>query len=123
MRRLFTATVSALCYSLIRERYLAGQVTPKFDGNDAVHFVLRQQARMPDFLRFPFMILTLVFACESIARFGSFFHRQPPERRWLQILSWKNSRLGFRRDFVRFYESLAVLSWVAQHPPQESHVS
>lgn len=122
MRSLFTATVSALCYSLVRERCLAGQPTPLFESNDAVHFVLRQQARMPDFLSFPFVVLTLMFACESVSRSGKLFHRQSPEQRWQQILSWKNSRLGFRRDFVRFYESLAVLSWVSQHPPQESHV-
>lgn len=123
MRYLFEATVSALSYSLVRERCLAGQTTPVFQSNDVTRFIFRQQKRMPDFLHFPFVILTLAFALESVVRYGAFFHRQSPERRWLQILAWKNSRLGFRRDFVRFYESLAVLCWVSQSPPKEAHVS
>ena len=30
-----------------------------------------------------------------------------------QLLAWKGSALGFRRDLVRFYESLAVFAWYA----------
>jgi len=111
MRFLNEATVSALCYSVVREMCLAQPREPGTDFNRVVRFVLEQQRRMPDFLRPPMLVLTLLFNVHSLLKSGRFFHRLPHSRRWSHVQDWKQSRFGFRRDLVRFYESLAVFGW------------
>jgi hypothetical protein len=60
---------------------------------------------MPDYLRGPFMALTLGF---DLA--GHRFHTHPPAARAKQIAAWKNSSSAFRRDLVRYFESLGTLA-------------
>lgn len=112
------ATVSALCYSLVRELCLAGPRAVGAEPNDVVRFVLAQQGRMPDLLRLPMLVLTVVFDVQSLLKSGVCFHQLPHEQRWQHILAWKHSRLGVRRDLIRFYESLAVLGWYSLVWPQ-----
>ncbi len=108
----FPWTVSALAYSIIRERCAAtGQ---GFPHNRVVRFVLDQQRRMPDYLRTPLALLTLAFDAWPLPVTGRPFHRLPHERRWRQVLAWKRSRLGVRRDLVRFYEGLVLFGWHAE---------
>lgn len=107
----FTATVSALCYSLIDYRFKDGSPPQYFPHNSIVNFVIEQQNRMPDYLRLPLLILTLIFDMGGFLRTGSLFHTQSPSVRQLQIESWKNSPWQICRDVIRFYESLVVLYW------------
>jgi hypothetical protein len=82
---------------------------------------------MPDFLRLPLATLTLLFGWSSIVRAGRPFHRLDPESRLRHLRVWKESRLGFRRDLVKFYETLAVFGQYSEvyggdysdtaHPP------
>lgn len=58
---------------------------------DAARFVAGQVEAMPDFLRLAMKALGLGFRLEGL----------PVER-------WRSSPLAFRRDFVRFFEGLAL---------------
>lgn len=104
----FNYTVSALCYSIIQQRF---QLIDGCPHNEVIRFVIQQHSRMPDFLRFPIVCLTLAFDLAGIIQGGSVFHRLPHSVRWRQIESWKNSPIGFCRDLIRFYESLVVFDW------------
>ena len=103
----FHDTVSALAYSLARPHESSPQFVPPH--NDLVRFILAQHAQMPDYLRAPMQLATLDFDGTGLAR-GKPFHRQSPESRERQITAWRNSRLRFKRDFIRYYESLATLA-------------
>jgi hypothetical protein len=107
----FRNTVSALCYSIIEHNFQPLDPAVDFPHNQVVNFVLEQHSRMPDFLRFPIVFLTLVFDLAGILQGGSLFHNQPPTQRWRQIESWKNSPIGPCRDLIRFYESLVIFDW------------
>lgn len=107
----FKSTVSALCYSIIQQRFEPINPALDFPNNEVTRFVLQQHNRMPDFLRLPIICLTLAFDLAGIVQGGALFHRLPHSVRWRQIESWKNSSIGFCRDLIRFYESLVVFDW------------
>jgi hypothetical protein len=110
----FAATVSALAESIIRER-CAGTYSGTANAHEPVaRFLLETHARMPDYLRLPFMGLTLIFNLWALPSAGRTFHRLPHEERWRQIRAWKASSLGLRRDLIKFYETLAVFGWYAE---------
>lgn len=111
MKPLFESTVSALAYSIIREECRVDSHGREADLNRVVQFVLGQRARMPDLHGLLIMILTVVFAVQALFFYGALFNRLSHEHRWEHILAWRNSRLGPRRDLIRFYESLSVLGW------------
>ncbi len=113
MRQRFENTVSALCYSIIFHCCQEGRKTTEFPHNQIVGFVLQQHHRMPDYLKFPLMILTLIFDSWGILTTGSWFHCQPEMIRWQQIQIWKQSPFGMGRDLIRFYESLVIFCWEA----------
>lgn len=101
----FPGTVSALAASIIRERCGVGEEPL---GPPVAVFLLQTHARMPDYLRLPLTCLTLAFDASALLRSGRPFHRLSHERRWRQIEAWRTSTLAFRRDLVRFYETLAI---------------
>jgi hypothetical protein len=116
----FQHTVSALCYSIIDQHcqpadaIASGTVQRAimaFPNNEVVEFVLEQHQRMPDFLRFPILILTLILDGLTLLWRGAPFHTLPPNLRSQQIEAWRNSRFSFCRDLIRFYESLTLFSW------------
>ena len=115
MRAGFDNTVSALCYSILRDETervsLAdrGAVSP----NAVVNFVLDQHGRMPDYLRFPLILFTLAFDLAGLGYGGARFHRMAPPARQRQIAAWRNSRVGLARDFVKLYDSLAIFCWTS----------
>jgi hypothetical protein len=110
---MFQRTVSALVYSLIRERCPEDARARQFLENRVVRFVLAQHARMPDYLRLPIKLATLLF--DAYARLTTLraFHRLSDQRRVHQIRAWRLSRLGPFRDLIKFYESLSVYGWHA----------
>jgi choline dehydrogenase-like flavoprotein len=55
-------------------------------------------------------MLTQGFDWAGFLREGRRFSQMSPESRRRQLDAWRRSSLGFRRDFVRFYESLALLA-------------
>ncbi|WRH68760.1 MAG: hypothetical protein RSE13_11825 [Planktothrix sp. GU0601_MAG3] len=115
IKRFFTTTVSALCYSLIDYRFKDSPIPQYFPNNSVVNFVIEQQNKMPDYLQFPLFILTLIFDIWGLLCTGSFFHSQSPSVRQQQIQAWKNSPLQICRDLIKFYESLVVLYWQSDY--------
>jgi hypothetical protein len=75
---------------------------------------LSQHAHMPDYLRFPFKCVVLLFDACGFLHTGRPFHRLSHERRWRVIRTWQRSRLGFRRDFIRFFLTLTVFAWYSE---------
>jgi hypothetical protein len=111
MKPHFESIVSALAYSIVREQcgiHVSGR---EIELNRVVEFVLGQRARMPDLLGLPMMILTMLFNLQALIFHGAAFNRLDHDHRWEHILAWRNSRIGARRDLIRFYESLSVLAW------------
>jgi choline dehydrogenase-like flavoprotein len=104
----FHDTVSALAYSLAQTHTSTPDLQPPF--NDLTRFILHQHAIMPDYLHAPMLAATLGFDALGMLKAGKRFHCQPPELRARQIAAWKNSRLGFRRDLIRYFESLVLLA-------------
>lgn len=111
IQKIFEHTASSLCYSIIQARCISSPSLLYFPHNDVVRFVLEQHSRMPDYLQFPILFLTLIFDITGLFLDGSLFHTQPHTVRWNQITAWKNSPISICRDFIRFYESLVVLCW------------
>jgi hypothetical protein len=111
---MFERTVSALVASLIAE--LARSGTPNDRSTEAAvtRFLLATYAAMPDYLRAPLRLLTLLFGVSGIATAGRGFHRLPQEARLRQIEAWRSSSVGFRRDLIKFFETLTVFGWFAE---------
>lgn len=107
----FARTVAALCESIVRARCEPPPAELEARGEELTRFVLAQHARMPDPMRTPFKLFTLLFDLLGVAYAGRPFHRQPHAARWRQIECWRSSSLSPRRDLVRFYESLALYHW------------
>lgn len=113
----FEHTVSALTYSLIQQRCPSpDDGDDGFANNRVARFVLAQHGRMPDYLRWPLRLLTLAFDAAAVPMTGRPFHALPHERRRRQILAWKRSAFGFRRDLMKFYENLVILGWYPEGP-------
>jgi choline dehydrogenase-like flavoprotein len=104
----FHDVASALAYSLAQPHETAPELASPH--NDLTQFILTQHAQMPDYLRAPMKLAALGFDWFGLLRAGKSFHRQPPMQRAKQIAAWKNSPLGFQRDLIRYFESLATLA-------------
>lgn len=109
----FQATVSALVYSLVHERCTGGTPAGCFIENDVVRFVVAQLGRTPDYLRLQLRVATILFDAWPLLTTGNPFHRLGPEVRRRQIEHWRTSRLGPLRNFIRYYEGLAIFGWYA----------
>ncbi|MGB3404422.1 MAG: hypothetical protein WBA77_17185 [Microcoleaceae cyanobacterium] len=118
MRLLFENTASALCYSIIHHRCENDNKNTDFPHNRIVQFVLQQHQRMPDYLKLPIFLLTILFNIWGFFRSGSLFHRQLDIVRWQQIESWKQSPISVFQDLIRFYESLVIFGWQAERYEQ-----
>jgi choline dehydrogenase-like flavoprotein len=122
MRRSFEAAVSALCYSFIEAHFGARAGMPGPAWNRTVRFVLDQLGRMPDYLRLPLQVLTLLFVYWSgFPRLGSFCFLDP-QRRWKRIVGMRWSIFSPFRELIRLYESLTVYGFheeLARQPGRE----
>jgi glycine/D-amino acid oxidase-like deaminating enzyme len=101
-------TASALAYALAHPHANSAALQPPF--NDLTRFILQQQSQMPDWLRAPLLTATLAYDAIGWLDGGKPFHRQSLESRARRIAAWKNSKLAFKRDLIRYFESLATLS-------------
>jgi hypothetical protein len=115
MDRYLHDTVSALAYALATGRTPEEFTEFRPPYNDLTSFILEQQYRLPDFLRFPMRTVTLGFDLIGILRAAREFHRQPLASRQRQAIAWKNSSISAKRDFVRYYESLVMLALLSRY--------
>ncbi len=108
---MFRETVSAICYEIGEFHFAAAdapELAPPY--NDVAEFVLEQWQRMPDYLRLPIRLFTVIFGLWPLARTGCIYSRNPLGARRLQRMLWRSSRLAPFRDLLRYYESLATLA-------------
>lgn len=122
----FDRTVAAIAEVVARQSPVAAP--DRAAVAEVVAFVLATHARMPDYLRIGFRLLTLVFAASSILRSGQPFHRMAGDRQARQIARWENSPFGFQRGLVAFYRTFTVFGLytppAAPAPrPQRRHLS
>src|SRR5262245_58018932 len=104
----FHDVVSALAHSLASPHAQSPELAPPY--NDLTQFILAQRGQLPDYLRTPMRLLASGFDWSGLLHGGKRFHRQSPEQRARQIHAWKSSNLGFQRDLIRYFESLASFS-------------
>lgn len=109
MAGLFEKTVSAICYEVASSQIGGAASFDVPPYNDIVVFVLGAWGRMPRFLAWPVRLATLVFAIRGIL-LGGLFHQLTPQRRRLQLESWRTSSIPACRDLVRFYRSLTIFA-------------
>ncbi len=105
LNRWFYDTASALAYSLAEPHADPAHPELQLPYNDLTRFILEQHGRMPDYLRGPFAAVALGFDLT-----GHLFHSKEPAKRAKQIAAWKNSGTAFRRDLIRYFESLGMLA-------------
>lgn len=79
--------------------------------DDVTDFILRQQRRMPDYLRLPMRVLTKAFHLTAFLRFGKTFAQLPLEQRVAAICLARSSRVRPLQDMIRFYESLTIFGF------------
>ena len=115
MTVMFQKTVSAICDSIVRSRCAPEGDELASRHAEVVRFVLDQHGRMPDYLRLPLRLATVLFGLLGIAHSGRPFHAQPPPARWRQLAFWRDGPVAPARDLVRFYESLVVYEWYSDH--------
>jgi hypothetical protein len=109
-------TVSALCDSIVVSRCAPAHSELREHHAELTRFVLAQQDRMPDYLRWPFRILTILFDLFGLVYAGRLFRSQDQATRWRQIEAWRTAPFfSPARDFIRFYESLVLYRWYAEH--------
>jgi hypothetical protein len=96
--------VTAISASL-QEQHISGGLT----ADEIAVEIIERQACMPDYLRFPIRLLTLMFDWFGLLSGGRRFQSKGAPARLAQLNSWKYSSVGACRNFVRFYESLFLL--------------
>lgn len=101
----FAATVSAITYSVVRERCGMADAPAR---NRVVAFILDRHANLPDYMRLPLRLATIGLDGSTLLTTGRPFHLLPHEQRWQRIERWRASPLGPIRNLLRFYEGLAV---------------
>jgi hypothetical protein len=99
-RRIVTAISASL-----QLQHLSGGM----EADEIATEILGRRACMPDYLRLPMWVATLVFDLSGVLSGGRMFHAKSDEAQIAQLQSWKTSRIGACRNFVRFYESLFLL--------------
>jgi len=96
-------TVRAFAEAIVNQRLPGGGLE-----EPVANFLIDVRTRMPDYLRIPFYILTLIFNAWAIATTGRRFHNLSNAQRIAQIQSWRESRIEAWRRLIEFYETLAI---------------
>jgi choline dehydrogenase-like flavoprotein len=121
----FHDAVSALVYAIAGAQAESKLPESQPPYNDLTQFVLAQHGRMPDYLRAPMVAATLGFDLLGIPTNGHRLHCLPPDARRRRIESWKASKFGFKRDLIKYFESLTTMAfhsrgeWEPTTVPQE----
>ena len=103
----FHKTITSISLTLVSE-YAGQTALTNGKSNKTQRFILWQIKHMPDYLRYPFFMLTVCFSLQTFLVHFKPFHLLPFLTRIRVLNIWRNSGLGVRRDFVRFYETLVI---------------
>lgn len=105
--------VSALCYSLARER--AAQLHDEPPDERALNLLAAQTLdhveQLPDFMRGPFRAVAATFDLAAWWSNCGSFRRLDDERRRLRLASWRDGRFGVQRDLLRLFDSVVMLAY------------
>jgi hypothetical protein len=104
----FERTVSALADAIARQCQTPGCDAERVEA--VCRFLTTAHSKMPDYLRVPFRLATLLFDAWPYPTKGRPFHRLDLSERATQIESWEKSRWEFRRGLIVFYRTLATFS-------------
>ncbi|MCX7887528.1 MAG: GMC family oxidoreductase N-terminal domain-containing protein, partial [Verrucomicrobiae bacterium] len=110
VERRFHDVTSALVYSFAAAHADSNQPALQPPYNDVTAFVLRQHARLPDYLRLPLLVATLAFDLGG-------FHRRHPQARAKRVAAWKNSSFAFAQDLMRYHETLTTFALYSRADP------
>lgn len=112
LQRCFRAAVNSLTATILEMH--AGPAAAAQHTPAVARFVLDQHGRMPDYLRWPLLYLTLCFVASTILFRGRTFLSAELSTRQRQVTAWKHSRLGPCRDLIKFHETLIVFGYQAE---------
>jgi hypothetical protein len=104
---LFYKTLTSISLTLISE-HAGHSALINGQSNKTQRFILWQINHMPDYLRYPFFMLTVCFGIQTSLVHLKPFHLLPLLARTRIISTWRNSSLSAQRDFVRLYEALVI---------------
>lgn len=109
------ATVTAIAWHLGKLKHPKSiqEITKTFDKEAS--FILFQMKNMPDYLRLPFLFLTIFFGLHTIFLYGKPFFKLKPHQREKVILTWKHARFSFMQVYIKFHESLVTLYLYSNH--------
>jgi hypothetical protein len=107
----FEGTLRALADSIVHERCMAIETDSSHASGTVANFLVEQYGYLPDYLRFPFKCLVLIFDAWGLLYTGRPFHCLPHERRWPLMQAWEQSSIGSFRDLMRFCETLSMFRW------------
>ncbi len=110
----FRALVSAITYSILRERCGATLPASSRTLNRISRYVADCHAGLPDPIRWTLLLATLGIDGSTLLTQGRPLHALPHRERWRRIEGWRTSRLGPLRNLLRFYEGLAIFGWYGE---------
>lgn len=102
----FEKCAAALVETLVRQEMPPGKHVD--DTSALTDYILATHARMPDYLRLAFRILTLIFDAWPYLSTQKPFHQMDHERRARQLRRWQQSRLPIRASLIGFYRAFTI---------------
>jgi len=115
----FRYSISAIVYSVIDEM-VSQDINNSIQDRDRVAaFISSQHRRMPLYLKLPFALSVIAFNFYPVFKLKRPFHLMQNDLRRMQIGLWRLSRIGFLRNFVRFFDSFTILAWYSIY---EKHI-
>jgi hypothetical protein len=103
----FDRTLAAFADATVRRKGLAIENEAAV-SRAVAHYLQAVHMRSPDYLRFPFRVLTLLFDASSYFSRGRPFHSLDSEGRIAHVQAWEKSRLEVCRRLMEMYGSLAL---------------
>lgn len=118
----FRKSVVALSSTLV-DLYADTPMVSDKEKAEVTNFVFAAHARMADYLRFPFLLLTIFFCASSRPWSGRMFWTQNPTERLQTLKRWKAKGGQMRNDWLRFFESVVIVALLDAHRPEIPHAS
>lgn len=78
------------------------------------NFILIQIDNMPDLFRFAFKLITFFFLISVFIKYGKKFDELSQIDKVKVVNKWRNSKITFCRDFIRFFEAFVIFHLTSQ---------
>lgn len=104
----FDMVVSALVYSILRERCPHLMSGDHFPNNAIRRFVVERHRRMSDMLRYGLWVGTIALEVLPVFVAGRRLSRLSHARRWRFLMELKRRQFPVMKDVLVFYEMLTV---------------